>query len=243
MKINVITLFPEILTALNYSIPKRAIERNLLTIQTFNPRDFTTDKHHTVDDRPYGGGPGMVMKVAPLSKAIHAARKTSPLARVIYLSPQGKLIQQSHLENWATHCELTLIAGRYEGIDERLMHTDIDEEWSIGDYILSGGEIAAMVVIDAIARLLKGVLGDENSAKEDSFSAGLLDYPHYTRPEILGELKVPHVLLSGDHRAIAHWRLKESLKRTYLRRPDLLAQHSLNALEEELLDEILREIL
>ena len=242
MKINVITLFPEMLAALNYSIPKRAIERNLLTVATFNPRDFTTDKHHTVDDRPYGGGPGMVMKVEPLSNAINATKTASPSACVIYLSPQGKRIQQSHLEAWATHSELTLIAGRYEGIDERLMHSDIDEEWSIGDYILSGGELAAMVIIDAIARLLKGVLGDENSAKEESFSTGLLDYPHYTRPEILGGQKVPEVLLSGDHSAIARWRLKESLKRTHLRRPDLLAKHTLNDLEKKLLEEILQEI-
>jgi tRNA (guanine37-N1)-methyltransferase len=241
MKISLVTLFPEMLTALNYSIPKRAVERGLLTLQAFNPRDFATDKHHTVDERPYGGGPGMVMKVEPLSKAIQAAKQVSPMAPVIYLSPQGKVIQQRQIENWSACPDLIFIAGRYEGIDERLIQTDIDEEWSIGDYVLSGGELAAMVVIDAIARLLEGVLGDENSAKQDSFSTGLLDYPHYTRPEELRGLKVPEVLLSGDHQAIARWRLKEALKRTYLRRPDLLDSYVLSDLEKKLLKEFCEE--
>lgn len=240
MKINVITIFPEILAALNYSIPKRAVEKKQLTLEAINPRDFATDKHRTVDDRPYGGGPGMVMKVEPLLKAIHAAKKISPSARVLYLSPQGKLIQQADIAEWSTQTELTLIAGRYEGIDERLYHY-IDEEWSIGDYVLSGGELAAMVVIDAIARLLKGVLGDEESAKQESLTTGLLDYPHYTRPEVLEDLKVPEVLLSGNHKAIERWQLKEALKKTYLRRPDLFAKYPLNDLEKTLFKEILRE--
>lgn len=229
MKISVITLFPEMLTALNYSIPKRAIERGLLALQTFNPRDFTTDKHHTVDDRPYGGGPGMVMKVEPLSKAIGAAKDASPSAPVIYLSPQGRRLEQRQIEKWSTYSDLIFISGRYEGIDERLIQTEVDEEWSIGDYVLSGGELAAMVVIDAIARLLEGVLGDESSAKQDSFTTGLLDYPHYTRPEELNGLQVPEVLLSGNHEAIARWRLKEALKRTYLRRPESLNEMQFTA--------------
>ena len=242
MKINVITLFPEMLAALNYGIPKRALERNLLTLEHFNPRDFTTDKHRTVDDKPYGGGPGMLMKVEPLSAAITAAKKTSPAAKVFYLSPQGKPVLQHHLATFATYSELILVAGRYEGVDERVIETHIDEEWSIGDYILSGGELAAMVVIDGVIRLLPGALGDEDSAKQESFTTGLLDYPHYTRPAELEGLKVPDVLLKGDHKAIERWRLKQALGRTYLRRPDLLALHHLSEGEKELLDEFLKEM-
>ena len=241
MKIDLITLFPDILTALNYGIPKRALERNLLTLRCFNPRDFTTDKHKTVDDKPYGGGPGMVMKVAPLSAAIDAAKKDLPTAPVFYLSPQGKPIQQHHVATWSEYPELILIAGRYEGIDERLVDTQIDEEWSIGDYILSGGELAAMVVIDAIVRLLPGALGNEDSAKQESFTSGLLDYPHYTRPDELNGLKVPDILLSGDHQAIERWRLKQALGRTHLRRPDLLASRGLSEEEKKLLDAFLVE--
>lgn len=241
MKIDLITLFPEILTALNYGIPKRALERHLLILRCFNPRDFTTDKHKTVDDKPYGGGPGMVMKVAPLSAAINAAKKDLPAAPVFYLSPQGKPIQQHHLATWSEYPELILIAGRYEGIDERLVDTQIDEEWSIGDYILSGGELAAMVVIDAIVRLLPGALGNEDSAKQESFTSGLLDYPHYTRPDELNGLKVPEILLSGDHQAIERWRLKQALGRTYLRRPDLLASRGLDEEEKKLLEAFLAE--
>lgn len=241
MKINVITLFPEMLTALNYGIPKRALEKNLLNLECFNPRDFTTDQRRTVDDKPYGGGPGMVMKVAPLSAAIDAAKKASPTAPVFYLSPQGKPLLQHHLANWSTYPELILVAGRYEGIDERLIETQIDEEWSIGDYILSGGELAAMVIIDAIIRLLPGALGDEDSAKQESFTTGLLDYPHYTRPAELNGLKVPDVLLQGDHKAIDRWRLKQALGRTCLRRPDLLALHHLSEEEKKILDEFLTE--
>jgi tRNA (guanine37-N1)-methyltransferase len=241
MKISVITLFPEMLAALNYGIPKRAIERNLLTLQCINPRDFTTDKHRTVDDKPYGGGPGMLMKVAPLSSAINAAKKTCPAAKVFYLSPQGKTISQQHLATFSTYPELILIAGRYEGIDERVIETEVDEEWSIGDYVLSGGELAAMVIIDGIIRLLPGALGDEDSAKQESFTTGLLDYPHYTRPDELNGMKVPDVLLHGNHKAIERWRLKQTLGRTYLRRPDLLALHDLSEAEKQLLDEFLKE--
>lgn len=242
MEIYVITLFPQILGALNYSVPKRAIDRKKLLLRTINPRDFAQDKHKTVDDRPYGGGPGMVMKVAPLSAAVEKAKKSSPSAPVFYLSPQGKPIQQHHIEQWATYPELILIAGRYEGIDERLVQTFVDAEWSIGDYILSGGELAAMVVVDAIARLLPGVLGNESSAKQESFTSGLLDFPHYTRPEVLNGLKVPEILLSGDHKAIEQWRLKQALGRTYLRRPDLLEKRSLSEYEKKLLAEFLKEI-
>jgi tRNA (guanine37-N1)-methyltransferase len=241
MKITVITLFPETLGALNYGIPNRALDKKLFSIDCINPRDFATNKHRTVDDRPYGGGPGMVMKVEPLTKAIQAAKKNSPAAPVLYLSPQGKPIKQQHIESWANQAELILLAGRYEGVDERLIKTQIDEEWSIGDYILSGGEFAAMVVIDAIIRLLPGALGNENSAQQESFTTGLLDYPHYTRPEKIAGLSVPKVLLSGDHQAIAEWRLKQALGRTYLRRPDLLEVKRLSEREKKLLEEFLEE--
>lgn len=241
MKISVVTLFPEMLAALNYGIPKRAMERNLLTLECFNPRNFTTDKRRTVDDKPYGGGPGMLMKVAPLSAAITAAKNSMPTAKVFYLSPQGKPILQQHLATFSTYPELILVTGRYEGIDERVIATQIDEEWSIGDYILSGGELAAMVMIDGIIRLLPGALGDEDSAKQESFTTELLDYPHYTRPAKLNGLNVPEVLLQGDHKAIERWRLKQALGRTCLRRPDLLASHHLSEEEKKLLDEFLKE--
>ena len=204
----------------------RAIKQQQLTLQCFNPRDYTEDKHRTVDDRPYGGGPGMLMKVEPLYKAVMAAKDAAgdtPPAKVVYLSPQGqKLNQQLLVDSAAAEQDLILIAGRYEGIDERIIESLVDEEWSIGDYVLSGGEFAAMVVVDGIARLLPGVLGDDESALQDSFMQGLLDYPHYTRPEKVNSQSVPAVLLSGDHQAIQRWRLKQSLGRTWLRRPDLL---------------------
>lgn len=242
MDIGIISLFPAMFNALDYGISGRAIKNNLLSLMLVNPRDFTEDVHHTVDDRPYGGGPGMVMLADPLYKAIgHAKAHLGKPAKVIYLSPQGKTITQQDVQLLATRKSMILIAGRYEGIDERLIETQIDEEWSIGDYILSGGELAAMVLIDAITRLLPGALGHIESALQDSFMAGLLDCPHYTRPEeILGK-RVPSVLLSGNHQAIKQWRLKQSLGRTYLRRPDLLAKLELDEEQQRLLAEFLEE--
>ena len=249
MNIYLITLFPELIQqATEFGVLGRAIRQQQITLSCFNPRDYAEDKHRTVDDRPYGGGPGMLMKVEPLFKAINAAKMAAKEAakkmavrqdvKVIYLSPQGQPLNQKMLVNTAAADEsLILIAGRYEGIDERIIEALVDEEWSIGDYVLSGGEYAALVVVDGITRLLPGVLGDDESALQDSFMQGLLDYPHYTRPEEVdclqiddlqtGDLQmnsqsVPDVLLSGDHKAIQRWRLKQALGRTWLRRPDLI---------------------
>lgn len=241
MNIGIITLFPEMFQALNYGIAGRAIENKLLKLNLWNPRDFTVDAHRTVDDRPYGGGPGMVMMLSPLRDAIRAAKKDLPTAKVIYLSPQGKLLQQKGVEEFLAQQQLILVAGRYEGIDERLLGTEIDEECSIGDYVLSGGELAALVLIDAITRMIPGALGDGDSAKQDSFSSGLLDHPHYTRPEDVDGQRVPSVLTSGDHQAIARWRLKQALGRTWLRRPDLIANKVLSKIEKNLLDEFVGE--
>jgi tRNA (guanine37-N1)-methyltransferase len=230
MNIFIVTLFPEMIEqVLDYGVLGRAKKNGQLKLECFNPRDYTEDKHRTVDDRPYGGGPGMLMKVEPLCRAIQAAKAAGDgdSSRVIYLSPQGRKIDQSLMVETAEKSiqgeSLILVAGRYEGIDERVINTLIDEEWSIGDYVLSGGEYAALVVIDAITRLLPGALGDEASAEEDSFMQGLLDCPHYTRPEVIDDMAVPAVLLSGDHEAIRRWRLKQSLGRTWLRRPELIA--------------------
>ena len=225
MNIYLITLFPELIQqATEFGVLGRAIKQQQLTLHCFNPRDYAGDKHRTVDDRPYGGGPGMLMKVEPLYKAIMAAKEASGKAvKVIYLSPQGQQLNQSMLVDAAiTDEDLILIAGRYEGIDERIIETLVDEEWSIGDYVLSGGEYAALVVVDGITRLIPGVLGDDDSALQDSFMQGLLDHPHYTRPEKINDQSVPDVLLSGDHKAIQRWRLKQALGRTWLRRPDLI---------------------
>jgi len=225
VNIYLITLFPELIQqATEFGVLGRAIKQQQLRLTCFNPRDYTDDKHRTVDDRPYGGGPSMLMKVEPLYKAIMAAKAEAEKAvRVIYLSPQGQKLNQSMLVNTAAVDEdLILIAGRYEGIDERIIETLVDEEWSIGDYVLSGGEYAALVVVDGITRLLPGVLGDDESALQDSFMQGLLDHPHYTRPEKINDQSVPKVLLSGDHKAIQRWRLKQALGRTWLRRPDLI---------------------
>jgi tRNA (guanine37-N1)-methyltransferase len=241
MQFGIITLFPEIVDCLNHSIPGRAIQNKLITLQFWNPRDFTTDKHRTVDDRPYGGGPGMLMKVEPLKKAIEEAKKVLPQAKTIYLSPQGKTFNQQAAQAFSQEKQLILVSGRYEGIDERLIETCIDEEWSIGDYVLSGGELAAAVMLDSIIRLLPGVLGDEQSADQDSFMQGLLDNPHYTRPEKIDERHVPEVLLRGNHAAIARWRLKQALGRTWLRRPDLLEKRQLSAEEQSLLNEFMIE--
>ncbi len=247
MRIDVVTLFPEMIAAVTqHGIPRRAIEKQLLNVEVWNPRDYTTDNHRTVDDRPYGGGPGMVMMVEPLQKAISDVRQAARQAlgapgKTIYLSPQGKPVDQQLLREAAASPGLILLAGRYEGIDERLIEAEVAEEWSIGDYVLSGGELAAMVIIDGIARLLPGALGHEDSADQDSFGNGLLDYPHYTRPEVVNERTVPEVLLSGDHRAIERWRLKQALGRTWQRRPDLLAKLQLDDLQKELLEEFIKE--
>lgn len=243
MKIEVVTLFPEsVHTLLQFGVTGRAVERKLLQVGTENPRDYATDKHKSVDDRPYGGGPGMVMKVETLRAAIHAARaKTGDGAKVIYLSPQGRALDQAGVQELAKHPALILVAGRYEGVDERLIETEVDEEWSIGDYVLSGGELPALVMIDALARLIPGALNDEESAAQDSFMDGLLDCPHYTRPEDFEGLRVPEVLLSGDHAAIRRWRMKQMLGRTWLRRPDLLEELALSAEQQELLQDFIRE--
>jgi len=242
MRVDVITLFPEMFSALtDHGITRRAVEKELLVMHYWNPRDFTEDKHRTVDDRPYGGGPGMVMMAEPLLRAIGQARAAQTGAKVIYLSPQGKQLDHRAVEELSQRDGLILLAGRYEGIDERLIQKEVDEEWSIGDYVISGGELAAMVMIDAVTRLLPGALGDMDSAAEDSFVAGLLDTPHYTRPEVWNDLAVPEVLLSGDHAAIRRWRLKQALGRTWLRRPDLLEHRELTAEEAELLQEFKRE--
>jgi len=242
MKIDVISLFPEMFNALNYGITGRAIKKNLLEFSCLNPRDYTHDKHGRVDDKSYGGGPGMVMQVQPLRSAIQAAKSganTPP--KVIYLSPQGRRLDQKGCESLATEPHLVLVSGRYEGIDERLIELEIDEEWSIGDYVASGGELAAMVMIDTITRLLPGALGDEESAKQDSFVDGLLDFPHYTRPETVDQLTVPAVLTSGDHDAIATWRKQQALGRTWVRRPELLAQRNLSQEEQTLLSAFVEE--
>ncbi|HWP94405.1 MAG TPA: tRNA (guanosine(37)-N1)-methyltransferase TrmD [Gammaproteobacteria bacterium] len=243
MRIDVVTLFPPMVEAIaGYGVTGRAIERGLLELNTWNPRDYAMDRHRTVDDRPYGGGPGMVMKVEPLREAIRDARAASGgRSKVIYLSPQGRRFDQMVARELARRDGIILVAGRYEGVDERLIEMEVDEELSIGDYVLSGGELAALVVIDACARLVPGVLGDAESAGQDSFANGLLDYPHYTRPEEIDGRRVPAVLLEGNHAAIRRWRLKQALGRTWQRRPDLLEQLRLNDEEKALLDEYIRE--
>ncbi|MCL1091047.1 tRNA (guanosine(37)-N1)-methyltransferase TrmD [Shewanella profunda] len=224
MWLGVITLFPEMFRAVtDFGVTGRAVKNGLLELHTWNPRDFTHDRHNTVDDRPYGGGPGMLMMVQPLRDAIHAAKAAAGVgAKVIYLSPQGRKLDQQGVTELAESSRLILVCGRYEGIDERIIQTEVDEEWSIGDYVLSGGELPAMTLIDAVSRLVPGVLGKQASAEQDSFSDGLLDCPHYTRPESLDGLDVPAVLLSGNHEQIRLWRLQQSLGRTLLRRPELL---------------------
>lgn len=241
LKINIISLFPEMFAALNSSIPGRAQQKNLLSLSHINPRDFTQNPHQRVDDRPYGGGPGMVMQYQPLKASIDAAKAQLPKARVIYLSPQGQPLTQALVRELANEAELILLAGRYEGIDERLIETCVDMELSCGDYVLSGGELPAMVLIDALTRLLPGALGDEASSLNDSFSNELLDHPHYTRPETIEGLAVPNVLLNGDHKAISRWRLKQSLGKTWQKRPDLLKMRSLTGEEQQLLAEYIKE--
>lgn len=239
---DIITLFPEMFDALTGSgITRRALERNLYQLNCWNPRDFATDRHRTVDDRPYGGGPGMVMLVEPLEQAIQAAGKAQRQAgvagRVIYLSPQGRRLDHGKVMELVAQPSLTLLCGRYEGIDQRLIDRCVDEEISLGDFVLSGGELPAMVLLDAIVRQLPGALGDADSAVEDSFVDGLLDCPHYTRPEVYEKMPVPPVLLSGNHAEIRRWRLQQSLGRTEVRRPDLLAGRALDKKELRLLED------
>lgn len=239
MEFGIISIIPEILQSVNHGILGRALNHQA-SLQIWDPRDFTEDKHRTVDDRPYGGGPGMLMKVEPLKKAIQAAKHAMPNAKTIYLSPQAPkdhIFNQQRAHELAELPGIIFVCGRYEGIDERLINTEIDEEWSIGDYVLSGGELAAAVMIDSIVRLLPGALGHEQSAEQDSFEDNLLDFPHYTRPEKMDEGGVPEVLLRGNHAAIARWRRQQALGRTWLRRPDLLAGRKLAAEDQALLDE------
>ncbi len=247
MRIQVITLFPEEFRPLvSLGVTGRAIATGTVTLEVLNPRDFAGDRHRTVDDRPYGGGPGMVMAVEPLRSTIRAAKAQvvesgAAKAQVSLLSPQGRPLDQPMISTLAQRQDLILVCGRYEGIDERLIELEIDEEWSIGDYVLSGGELAAAVMVDAVTRLLPGVLGDEQSAEQDSFTDGLLDCQHYTRPEEVEGLTVPPVLLSGDHGAIERWRKKQSLGRTWLRRPELLERLELDTESKALLAEFKAE--
>ena len=246
MWFGVITLFPDMFDAITGSgMTGRAVSQGLIRVETWNPRDFTEDNYRRVDERPYGGGPGMVMLIEPLAKAIVAAKaRATELgidAPVIYLSPQGQRFDEAATKQLALHQGLILLCGRYEGVDERLIERLVDAEWSIGDYVLSGGELPAMVIIDAISRRIEGVLGDKQSAEQDSFVSGLLDCPHYTRPEIYDGEAVPAVLLSGNHAQIQRWRWQQSLKRTLMRRPDLLAVASLNAEQRRLLAQIKQE--
>jgi len=248
LQIDVVTLFPKMFDAITESgIIGRARDRRVYQFLPWNPRDFAANTHRTVDDRPYGGGPGMVMMAEPLEKALCAARQRQISAgvrkpRVVYLSPQGRALNHPRVMELAALEGLVLLAGRYEGVDERLIARAVDEEISIGDYVLSGGELAAMVVMDAIVRQMPGVLGDAESASQDSFVNGLLDCPHYTRPEVYGSEGVPAVLLSGNHAGIARWRLKQALGRTWQRRPDLLEKRALSNVERALLDEFKREV-
>ena len=243
MWFGVVSLFPDMFRAVSeYGVTGRAIRSGLIELTCWNPRDFTHDKHNTVDDRPYGGGPGMLMMVQPLRDAIHAAKAAAGEgATVVYLSPQGRKLDQQGVEELAQNTKLILVAGRYEGIDERLIQTEIDEEWSIGDYVLSGGELPAMTLIDAVSRFVPGVLGKQASAEQDSFTEGLLDCPHYTRPEILDGITVPSVLLSGNHEHIRRWRLQQALIRTYERRPDLIESLALTDEQAKLLAAYLQE--
>ncbi|GIU51692.1 MULTISPECIES: tRNA (guanosine(37)-N1)-methyltransferase TrmD [Shewanella] len=239
MWLGVVTLFPEMFRAVtDFGVTGRAVKNGLLELQTWNPRDFTNDRHNTVDDRPYGGGPGMLMMVQPLRDAIHAAKAAAgDGAKVIYLSPQGRKLDQQGVSELSKSSSLVLVCGRYEGVDERIIQSEVDEEWSIGDYVLSGGELPAMTLIDSVARLVPGVLGKQASAEQDSFSDGLLDCPHYTRPENLDGVGVPAVLLSGDHEKIRLWRLQQSLGRTFLRRPELFENLALTGEQKTLLAE------
>ncbi|MFA6302701.1 MAG: tRNA (guanosine(37)-N1)-methyltransferase TrmD [Legionella sp.] len=239
MHFGLISLIPEILEGLNYGITGRALEQGLAKIDHWNPRDWSSRPYRQVDDKPYGGGPGMVMMYEPLIGAINHAKQQMPKhCKTIYLSPQGKVIRQSDLNQLASETQpLLFIAGRYEGIDERIISHHVDEEWSLGDFVLSGGELAAMVFIDALIRLIPGSLGHLGSAEQDSFMNGLLDCPHYTRPATIDGMDVPAVLLGGNHRDIEQWRKKQSLGKTWLKRPDLLEKINLSETDKQLLAE------
>jgi tRNA (guanine37-N1)-methyltransferase len=245
MQLGIVTLFPEMFAAVTeHGISARAVRSGLMNLELFNPRDYTTDKHRTVDDKPFGGGPGMLMKTEPLMASIAAARQAvrqkqtiGEKARVIYLSPQGQTLKQGSIIDLAKRESMVLLCGRYQGIDNRVLENEIDEEWSLGDFVISGGELAAMTLIDAMTRFQPGALGDEGSVLEDSFSNGLLHSPEYTRPQSIDGSDVPKVLLSGDHEAIRKWRLKQSLGVTWLKRPDLLQVMSLESEQEELLEQ------
>jgi tRNA (guanine37-N1)-methyltransferase len=242
MRFDILTLFPAMFSSpLQQSILAKAIEKGLIEVRAINIRDFALDKHQVVDDAPYGGGQGMVMKVGPIACAIEQAKSENPSARTIYLTPEGKPLNQEMARQLSSRSHLILLCGRYEGVDERVRELFVDEEISIGDYVLTGGELAAMVLIDAVSRLLPGVLGSDRSAEEDSFFGSLLEYPQYTRPGSFRGHRVPEILLSGNHQAISLWRRKEALRRTWMRRPDLLAKAPLSEEDEKLLEEILRE--
>ena len=240
-KVDVICLFPQIIeSVISCGVTGGAVEKKLLEVKCWNPRDYTEDRHRTVDDKPYGGGPGMVLMAKPLSTTLEQIKKQAGASsKVIYMSPQGQAVTQPMLQGIINTREVIIIAGRYEGIDERFIDAEVDEEWSLGDYVLSGGELAAAVVIDAIARLLPGAVGDSESVQQDSFMQGLLDYPQYSRPKEFQGCEIPKVLLSGDHEAIRRWRLQQSLIRTFKRRPDLLQMYKMSTEEQGLLDEFL----
>lgn len=244
MRFDVISLFPDMVQqAARVGVTGKAIENETVILNVWNPRDYTYDKHNTVDDRPFGGGHGMVMKYQPLHDAVTAAKADSFCeSKVVYLSPQGKPLTQSLLQEASKLSQLILVAGRYEGIDERFIARDCDEEWSLGDYVISGGELAALIVIDAITRLLPNVLGNVQSALQDSHSDGLLDYPQFTRPECIENEAVPDVLLSGHHKDIEQWRMKQALGRTWQKRPDLLKKKTLSAEQERLLAQFKVEV-
>ena len=243
MRFDVITLFPDVVEkTASMGVIGRAISSDKIQLKTWNPRDFTEDVHKTVDDRPFGGGPGMVMKIEPLKKAVQSAvGVVKEPAKVIYLSPQGRKLDQQGVNYLSQFPRLVLLAGRYEGVDERLLEGYIDEEWSIGDFVLSGGELPALVLMDAVARTLPDVLGHQCSAIEDSFVNGLLDHPHYTRPDVFDGVAVPDVLLTGDHKKIAVWREKQALGKTWQKRPDLLEKIELSQHQKLLLDEYIKE--
>ncbi len=243
MKIDIISIFPGMFEAVTgYGVTGRAVAEGRLALRTWNPRDYARDRYRSVDDRPYGGGPGMVMLAEPLQAAIRSARVGQvPDVKVLYLSPQGRRLDHAGVVELAQRPGLILLAGRYEGVDERLLEAEVDEEWSIGDYVLSGGELAAMVIVDAVTRQLPGVLGNEDSSGQESYATGLLECAQYTRPPRFDGRDVPEVLLSGDHERIRRWRLKQALGRTWLRRPDLLQDRALDEEQRSLLDEFRRE--
>ncbi|MGK0297881.1 MAG: tRNA (guanine37-N1)-methyltransferase [Gammaproteobacteria bacterium] len=243
LHVAVVTLFPEMFKIVqDYGVIGRAVNNGQVILSTYNPRDYVEDVHRTVDDRPYGGGPGMVMMVKPLQEAIRKAKQSLTNGKVIYLSPQGTRLEQNSISRLVDYQELILVSGRYEGVDQRLIDNEVDEEWSVGDYVLSGGELPAMVLIDAMTRTIPGVLGDDESANQDSFVNGLLESPHYTRPEEINGSRVPQILLSGDHEQIRQWRLKQSLGTTWEKRPDLLMDMKLDDEQKRLLAEYKNEL-